>query len=130
VEVDSTFYAIIPSPKTVRGWAARVPDGSPISRRAFSIARELGPKLGLILINSVRTSGLPRFRLLSRSWSFLPRDVRFVIEFRQRGWIDRRVLSTLANHYVALALADGRWIPRTMMLIMANNRPPISRTCA
>src|SRR5438034_7207142 len=69
VEVDATFYAIPPS-KTVRGWAQRTPDdfvfalkmpqeitherrlrgAGDVSDEFFDRARELGEKLGPILI--------------------------------------------------------------------------------
>lgn len=46
----------------------------------------------------------------------LPRDVRIAVEFRQRRWITDAVLTLLADHGIALALSDGRWIPRSVML--------------
>jgi uncharacterized protein YecE (DUF72 family) len=46
----------------------------------------------------------------------LPADVRFAIEFRQRAWITPDTLELLARHRVALALSDGRWIPRPWLL--------------
>src|SRR6185436_13787655 len=49
----------------------------------------------------------------------LPRDIRFAIEFRQKGWIHDGVLALLAEHGVALALSDGRFIPRKQMLQLA-----------
>ena len=69
VEVDSTFYAT-PAVQTVRGWASRVPDGFTFAlklpqeithenrlrhsesqlQRFFDVARELGPKLGPVLV--------------------------------------------------------------------------------
>src|SRR5512146_225954 len=69
VEVDSTFYAI-PATKTVRGWAQRTPDDfvfslklpqeitherrlrnvEDLTEEFFERARELGKKLGPILI--------------------------------------------------------------------------------
>jgi uncharacterized protein YecE (DUF72 family) len=49
----------------------------------------------------------------------LPRDVKVAVEFRQRGWIHDGVLALLAEHNVALALTDARWIPRKTMLALA-----------
>ena len=69
VEVDSTFYAI-PAPRTLRDWAERVPDEfqfalkmpqeithesrlrnvAPALDQFFERARELGPKLGPVLV--------------------------------------------------------------------------------
>jgi uncharacterized protein YecE (DUF72 family) len=45
--------------------------------------------------------------------------VQVAVEFRQRGWITDGVLALLAEHDVALALTDGRWIPRRQMLALA-----------
>ena len=41
------------------------------------------------------------------------------VEFRQRGWIHDGIMALLAEHNVALALVDGRWIPRKQMQALA-----------
>ncbi len=135
VEVDSTFYAIPPA-STVRGWASRTPasfkfslklpqeitherrfvDAVDVLSAFIDRARELGEKLGPILIQCG-----PDFSLLERSaleafLTELPRDVRFAIEFRQRAWIGQETLTLLREYGVALALSDGRWIPRAWLL--------------
>lgn len=138
VEVDSTFYAI-PSASAVRGWAARVPAGftfalklpkeishenrlrdeAGLAPRFFDRARELGGKLGPILIQ-LGPDFLPLERpALAAFLAELPLDLQFAVEFRQRGWIDDDVLALLADHNVALALTDARWIPRRTMLSLA-----------
>jgi uncharacterized protein YecE (DUF72 family) len=48
-----------------------------------------------------------------------PSDLRIAIEFRHRGWITDGVLALLSEHNIALALVDGRWIPRKLMLGLA-----------
>ncbi|MHB8838770.1 MAG: DUF72 domain-containing protein, partial [Gemmatimonadaceae bacterium] len=50
----------------------------------------------------------------------LPRDLRVAVEFRQRGWISDGILALLEEHHVALALADARFIPRSVMLKLAD----------
>jgi uncharacterized protein YecE (DUF72 family) len=138
VEVDSTFYAV-PSAKTVRSWAARVPEGFTFALKLpreishenrlrddaglaplfFDRARELGAKLGPILIQ-LGPDFMPAERpALAGFLSLLPRDLRVAVEFRQRGWIEPDVLALLADHNVALALTDARWIPRRTMLALA-----------
>ena len=138
VEVDSTFYAI-PSAKVVRDWGSRVPAGftfalklpKEISHESrlrdegglaplfFDRARELGAKLGPILIQ-LGPDFMPSERpALEEFLPRLPRDLRFAIEFRQRGWIEDDTLALLADHDVALALTDARWIPRRTMLALA-----------
>ena len=138
VEVDSTFYAVPPA-TTVRGWAQRTPgdfrfalklpqeitherrlrDVEDVAELFFERARELGEKLGPVLIQLGPDFGPVELPALSRFLPTLPRDIAFAIEFRQRGWIHEGVLALLAEHHVALALTDARWIPRKQMLSLA-----------
>ena len=144
VEVDSTFYAI-PSAKTVRGWASRVGAGfefalklpqeithenrlrgsTDLVSRFLDVARELGPKLGPILIQLGPDFGPAELPALAAFLPTLPQDLKFAVEFRQRGWVHEGVLALLAEHDVALVLAEGRWIPRRTMLLLADR--PTSR---
>ena len=138
VEVDSTFYAIPPA-KTVRGWAERTPadfrfalkmpqeitherklrDAEDPTARFLDVARELGDKLGPILIQLGPEFAPTELPAIAAFLPQLPRDLRFAIEFRQRGWIHDGILALLAEHGVALALSDGKWIPRKTMLQLA-----------
>jgi uncharacterized protein YecE (DUF72 family) len=138
VEVDSTFYAI-PAVRTVRGWAARTPPGFTFSLKLpqeithenrlrdsadllalfFDRARELGDKLGPILVQLGPDFGPVELPALAQFLPQLPRDLRVAVEFRQRGWIHDGLLALLAEHNVALALTDARWIPRKQMLALA-----------
>ena len=135
VEVDSTFYAT-PAVKTVQGWAQRTPDAflfalklpqeitherrlrniDDVAAEFFDRARELGPKLGPILIQLGPDFGPTELPAVAQLLPKLPRDMRFAIEFRQRGWIHDGVLALLAEHNVALTLSDGRWIQRKQMM--------------
>lgn len=135
VEVDATFYAIPPE-KTVRGWASRTPgdflfalklpqeitherrlrDADDVLALFLERARLLGGKLGPILIQLGPDFGPSELPALAAFLPLLPADLRFAVEFRQRGWIHEGVLALLAEHRVALALTDGRWIPRRTML--------------
>ncbi|HUF26478.1 MAG TPA: DUF72 domain-containing protein [Gemmatimonadaceae bacterium] len=139
VEVDSTFYAIPPA-KTIRGWAERTPAEFRFALKlpqeitherrlraagdATSLflerARELGEKLGPILIQLGPDFAPTELPALAAYLPTLPRDLRFAVEFRQRGWIHEGILAVLAEHGVALALSDGRWIPRRTMLELAS----------
>lgn len=138
VEVDSTFYAI-PAVKTVRGWASRVgPDfvfalklpqeithelrlknAGDLCAQFFDVARELGPKLGPVLIQLGPDFSPAERASLAAFLPTLPRDLDFAVEFRQRGWITDDVIAMLAEHEVALAMVDARWIPRETMLDLA-----------
>ena len=138
VEVDSTFYAT-PAAKTVRGWARKVPPGFRFAlkltqeitherrlrevddelARFADVARELEDKLGPVLIQLGPDFGPVELPALAALLPKLPRDIRFAVEFRQRGWINEGVLALLAEHDVALTLSDARWIPRKQMLSLA-----------
>lgn len=138
VEVDSTFYAIPPA-KTVRGWAERVPPhfrfalklpqeitherrlrgAGDATNQFVESARELGEKLGPVLMQLAPTFAPAELPALAAFLPALPRDIRFAIEFRHRGWINDGILALLAEHGVALALSDGRWIPRKTVLSLA-----------
>lgn len=138
VEVDSTFYAS-PVSKTVRSWARRTPEDFVFSLKLpqeitherrlrnvdaltsefFDRARELGGKLGPILIQLGPDFGPTELPAIAQFLPKLPRDIRFAIEFRQRGWIHDGVLALLAEHNVALTLSEGRWIPRRQMMQLA-----------
>ena len=138
VEVDSTFYAT-PAPKTVRSWAQRVPDDfvftlkvpqeitherrlrnvDDLAAEFFASARELGTKLGPVLIQLGPDFGPTELPAIAQFLPKLPQDMRFAIEFRQKGWIHDGVLALLAEHNVALALSEGRWIPKRQMLQLA-----------
>ena len=138
VEVDSTFYAVPPA-RTVKGWAERVPAGFRFAlklpqeithelrlRGAGDVlalftdrARLLGDRLGPILIQMGPDFAPLELPALAAFLPTLPRDLRFAIEFRQRGWIHDGTLALLAEHGVALALSDARWIPRRTVLAMA-----------
>jgi uncharacterized protein YecE (DUF72 family) len=135
VEVDSTFYAIPPS-STVRGWVSRTPDdfvfalklpqeithdrrfldAETVLSQFVDRARELGSRLGPILIQCGPDFSPIERDNLTAFLPLLPTDIRFAIEFRQRAWITPEHLQLLTDHRVALALSDGRWIPRAWLL--------------
>jgi len=138
VEVDSTFYAV-PPVKTVRGWYNRTPhdfafalkmpqeitherrlrNADDVADLFYDRARELGEKLGPVLIQLGPDFGPVELPAVARLLPTLPRDIRFSIEFRHRGWIQDGVLALLAEHGVGLTLSDARWIPRKQMLALA-----------
>lgn len=135
VEIDSTFYAI-PPVSTVRGWRSRVPahftftcklpqeitherrfvDCADVLAAFADRMRELGPQLGPILIQCGPDFAPAEGGAIAGFLALLPADLRFAVEFRQSAWIRRRTLSLLSAHRVALALSDGRWIPRDWLL--------------
>jgi uncharacterized protein YecE (DUF72 family) len=139
VEVDSTFYSI-PAVKTVRGWAERTPEGfsfalklpqeithenrlrdsADLAALFFDRARELGPKLGPILMQLGPDFAPTELPALASFLPLVPPDIQLAVEFRQRNWIHDGVLALLAEHGVAVALVDARWIPRKTMQALAS----------
>ncbi|MDE3150741.1 MAG: DUF72 domain-containing protein [Gemmatimonadota bacterium] len=138
VEVDSTFYAV-PAAKTVRQWAQRTPAHFTFSLKMpqeitherrlrgcgdltaefLDRARELEGKLAVVLLQFGPDFGPAELPALAEFLPTLPNDIRFAVEFRQRGWIYDGVLALLSEHGVALTLADGKWIPRKQVLSLA-----------
>jgi uncharacterized protein YecE (DUF72 family) len=138
VEVDSTFYAV-PAVKTVRGWAERTPEqftfalklpqeitherrfvgAGETAARFFDVARELGPKLGPILIQCGPDLSVNEFDAVEDFLLTLPADLQFSIEFRQKAWINERTHELLTARNIGLALVDARWVPRAWMLKLA-----------
>jgi uncharacterized protein YecE (DUF72 family) len=135
VEVDSTFYAIPPA-RTVRGWASRVPPGFTFALKLpqqitheqrlracedlvalfADRVRELEGALGPVLVQFGPDFGPGELPALAAFLPLLPRDIRFAVEFRDRRWLGDDVIALLAEHRVALALADARWMPRKLVL--------------
>ena len=148
VEVDSTFYAI-PSASSVEGWKARVP-----ARFTFSLklprelthqhalrgvvserileefcarARLLGEKLAVVLVQlPPQFEAVPEnFRALGEFLPLLPRDIRFSVEFRERGWFDEKPLEIFARFpQVAPALVEGEWVESERVWRLAEELPP------
>ena len=142
VEIDSTFYAV-PDARTMRTWAERTPPdftfalkmpkevthelrlrgADEVVRDFLGRARELGQKLGPVLLQMGPDFGTDELPALEQFLPRLPRDLRFAVELRQSRWMRPdvlpRVLELLAQLGIALALSDGRWIRRETMLELA-----------
>ncbi|HET8773512.1 MAG TPA: DUF72 domain-containing protein [Thermoanaerobaculia bacterium] len=142
VEVDSSFYAV-PDARAVQAWAARTPrdftfalkmpqeitherrlaDADDVLGTFLDRARELGPKLGPILMQMGPDFAPEELPALERFIPGLPKDLRFAVEVRQSRWMRPEVLPNLlellSNYGVALALSDGRWVRRETMLELA-----------
>ena len=138
VEVDSTFYAS-PAATTIHSWYDRTPrsfifalklpqeitheqrlrDVTGASETFFERARELGEKLGPILVQMGPDFQPGELPALVDFLGRVPKDLRIAIEFRHRGWITDGVMALLKEHNIALAVTDGRWIPRRLMLNLA-----------
>jgi uncharacterized protein YecE (DUF72 family) len=140
VELDSTFYTI-PAEPIVAGWKDQTPPGFVFSlripqdithekrfvdveQRLTRFLRRVGgleDRLGPLLIQvspDFRATEATR-QVLASFLGGLSRDFRWAIEFRQPQWLTRETLDVLRTGNVALALAEGRWIKRGVLLDLA-----------
>lgn len=136
IEVDSTFYAIPPA-SSIESWYQKTPanftfslklpqeiththalreSGFRMTDEFCERVRELKEKLGVVLIQLP-----PQFeasknnaRALREFLAWLPADIRFAVEFRERSWMIEWTYEELEKNKVALCLTEGNWIPREM----------------
>jgi len=137
VEVDSTFYGC-PSARTVNNWADRTPEDFIFSVKVpQAITHEkalvncdsefeefvktmdiLGPKLGPMVFQFPFFGKwkFPKqdnfFAVLIPFLKTLPADHKFVIEIRNKKWLDATFADILREHNIALALTDTSFVPR------------------
>ena len=129
VEINNSFYRL-PEEKTFQRWKELAPRGFTFAVKAsrfithikrlkdaqdsvdmfFSRARSLGAVLGPVLFQLP-----PRWKVnverLAELVSVLPREHRFVIEFRDESWYTAQVYELLRRHNVALCIHDWREMP-------------------
>jgi len=124
VEVNSSFYHL-PSVRTVEKWGRAVPSGFIFSAKASRFVthikklrdfegpvrnftdrvRSLGDKLGPILFQFPPGWHVNRVRLESLL-EFLPDDLRYAFEFRDRSWLSDEIYSILRQHNGAFCIFD------------------------
>jgi uncharacterized protein YecE (DUF72 family) len=138
VEIDSTYYGT-PSVSTVTNWykctppdfifAAKIPRGVTHENVLVDCGAEfdefidqmklLHEKLGPLLLqfpwfNKYQIQAdefFRRLRLFLKRMKDLP-TVRFVVEIRNKAWLDKRFTDLLREHNVALGLTDLSNMPR------------------
>jgi len=137
VEIDSTFYGT-PQAARVQAWyektprdfvfAAKVPQVITHEKILVDCDAEfneflttmdlLKEKLGPLLLQFgqfskyVFRNGQEFLQRLVPFLRKLPAHHKFVVEIRNRQWLDAKFLDTLREHRVALALTDSSWTPR------------------
>jgi uncharacterized protein YecE (DUF72 family) len=139
VEIDSTYYGT-PSELTVRNWYEKTPTDFIFAAKLPQIVthekvlkdceaefdefvdrmRLLNEKLGPLLFqfphfNKYEFKGPDEF--VRRLELFLKRvkdllTVKFVVEIRNKTWLDKRFIDLLREYKVALALTDTSFMPR------------------
>lgn len=146
VEINNTFYRLPPA-TTFLKWREQAPPGftyavkgsrfithvrkldrpeEPLDR-FLDGARRLGPALGPILFQlpPAWSLDLPRLRaFLGR----LPRDLRFVLEFRNPSWLSDEVRALLAETGTAFCMHDmrgfawPRWVTAPLVYVRFHGR--------
>jgi uncharacterized protein YecE (DUF72 family) len=138
VEVDSTFYGT-PSTSTVAGWAEKTPsdfvfaakvpqaithekvlvDCDPGFDEFIDRMQLLGEKLGPLVFQfpffsksefKSANEFSARLRLFLKRIHEMP--IKFVVEIRNKTWLDQRFAEVLREYGVALALTDTSFLPR------------------
>lgn len=138
VEVDSTFYAV-PSETTLQSWYDKTPADFTFALKmpqeithnhglrtsGYLILEEFCEKIVTLKekLAAVLVQLPPQFVFNEENSGTLadflrrrPRNIKFAIEFRERGWLNEETYETLAKQNTALCLTDGTWIPRALML--------------
>jgi len=137
VEIDSTYYRT-PSPKTVAGWADKVPTGFLIAAKVPQVITHEKCLLDChddfaefvdsmdLLVDDKRGPLLLQFpyfnrdtfktgdEFLARLKPFLkalPKGHQFAVEIRNKTWLTARFADVLREFGVALVLQDQSWMP-------------------
>jgi len=125
VEVNNAFYRL-PEAAVFARWAEQTPDRFVVAVKAsrylthirrlrdpaepvklfLSRARELGPKLGPVLLQLPPTLRAD-LAALDATLGCFPSDVRVAVELRHESWFTDQTADLLGAHGAALCLADG-----------------------
>jgi uncharacterized protein YecE (DUF72 family) len=126
VEVDSTFYRI-PLQQTVANWKVQTPPNFVFSLKFPQLITHihmlrdcqyetdtflntvslLGEKLGALLLQFPPNFAADHLSDLETYLGALPQTHRYVVEVRNKGWLNQDVYSLLKANNVALAWADS-----------------------
>jgi uncharacterized protein YecE (DUF72 family) len=126
VEVDSTFYRI-PTEQTVTNWKKQVPEGFLFSFKFPRLITHikmlkdcqyetgvflervslLGDKVGALLLQFPPNFGVEHLPDLADFLIKLPRQHRYVVEVRNKSWLNQTFYSILKANNAALAWADS-----------------------
>ena len=126
VEVDSTFYRI-PTPPTVTNWKQQTPESFMFSLKFPQVITHvkmlkdcqyetdvfldrvnlLGEKLGPLLLQFPPNFGIEHLPDLEVFLRKLPEQHRYVVEVRNKTWLNSDLYSLLRANKVALAWADS-----------------------
>jgi uncharacterized protein YecE (DUF72 family) len=125
VEVDSTFYRI-PTAEAVANWEKQTLENFLFSfkfpgrithiRQLVNCQDEtdvflsrldlLGAKVGALLMQFPPNFGIEHLNDLEVYLNGLPKNHRYAVEFRNKGWLNSEVFAVLRDNHVALAWTD------------------------
>jgi uncharacterized protein YecE (DUF72 family) len=132
VEVDSTFYRI-PTMQAITNWKDQTPPGFIFSLKfpgqithvkmlrdcqketSFFLDRTklLGEKLGPLLLQFPPNFGVEHLTDLADFLQKLPKPNRYVVEVRDKAWLNTDFYSLLRANKAALAWVDSSNMPQT-----------------
>lgn len=130
VEMDSTFYAT-PSVSTIQRWrqvtppdfkiSPKVPrhithelrlhDTQDVFQQFLAAIRQLGTKLGPIVLQFPPDFTFDQVDTFTRFISLLPKDLRFAVEFRHLSWHHAQTAVLLQEHHLCWVAADYIHLP-------------------
>ena len=133
IEVDSTYYAS-PRPAIVENWRKITPDHFRFTAKFPAVITHekmlkdaqgetfqfldalqiLGDKLGPVLMQFPYQFKPDQQETLARFLEQLPRDLRYAVEVRHRGWLNDEFFQLLETHRVAYVLADLSYLPKVI----------------
>jgi len=132
VEIDSTFYRI-PTAETVKKWARTTPDNFVFAAKFpqtvthkgemadrlddaahfVRVMRELGPKLGPLLLQFPYGFKPDQEPKLLKLMDAMPDDIRISVELRNKKWLENTaVFDRMREKNIAFCLIDHPWMPR------------------
>ena len=132
VEVDSTFYRI-PTRQAITNWKNQTPQSFTFSLKFPGVithvkmlkdcqtetglflerTRLLGEKLGPLLLQFPPSFGVEHFPDLAGFLQKLPKLNRYVVEIRDKAWLNTDFYSLLRANNAALAWVDSPNMPQT-----------------
>lgn len=135
VEIDSTFYRI-PTKSMIENWYNSVPADFKFSAKfPQSITHDsdltgiedilsqfiktislLEEKLGILLLQFPYSFKPEMTSNLNQFIKLLPSGLNYVIEIRNRKWLDEKFYDMLRKNSIGLALLDHPWMPKPQVV--------------
>jgi uncharacterized protein YecE (DUF72 family) len=138
VEINTSFYSL-PKLSNFESWYRQAPEHfrfslkmprdvthvDNLSRSSYPLVEELirriavlQNKLGVVLIQLPASFKMTAATVsnLTGFLKFIPRELRFAVEFRSAEWFAPEIFALLAEHNVALCLGQNKFLSREIML--------------